>query len=129
MDLSETQVDNAALNHLLPFSKLVDLNLWLTHTGDAGMPTLAKMTQLQRLNLDHIGHENEHLTSAGLQPLLTLQNLNWLHLGKTHIDDAGLRSLAGLPQLETLILHDCEGITDAGVADLKAALPKLEIDR
>ena len=44
------------------------------------------------------------------------------------VTDAGLASLKGLRQLQTLVLKGTR-VTDAGVADLQKALPQLKIIR
>ena len=45
---------------------------------------------------------------------------------KTNLTDAGLVHLAGLTKPEELYLYDTQ-VTDAGVAELKKALPKCGI--
>ena len=52
-----------------------------------------------------------------------------LDLVETKITDAGLKELAKLQQLTSLDLRYCKQITDAGVAELKKALPKCKIER
>ena len=52
-----------------------------------------------------------------------------LDLGGTKITDAGLKEVAQLQQLTSLGLLACTQITDAGVAELKKALPKCIIRR
>jgi hypothetical protein len=44
------------------------------------------------------------------------------------VTDAGLKALAALPQLQILVLLDTR-VTDKGAADLKKALPKVDIWR
>ena len=51
-----------------------------------------------------------------------------LALSRTKITDAGLKEVAKLQQLKILWLQDPQ-ITDAGVTELKKALPKCEIFR
>jgi hypothetical protein len=45
------------------------------------------------------------------------------------VTDNGLKELAGLKELKYLDLRRCQGVTDAGVAELKKALPDCEITR
>ncbi|HIF30617.1 MAG TPA: hypothetical protein EYG57_06500 [Planctomycetes bacterium] len=58
-----------------------------------------------------------------------LTNLTVLHLyGNKKITDAGLVHLQGLKKLMSLYLGETK-VTDAGVAELKKALPGCRIDR
>ena len=131
LDLSESHVGNLGLEHLQPLTKLVDLNLWAARVGDAGMPAMATLGSLKRLNLDHVGYpeENVALTDKGVQELAKLNNLEWIHLGKTQVGDAGLEALATLPNLKELIITFCPNVTDAGVKKLQDARPELKISR
>lgn len=64
------------------------------------------------------------VTDAGLKSLAKLPNLRALDLTRTAVTSAGLASLTGLKNLEALNLTDT-AIDDAGVAKLKA-LPALK---
>jgi hypothetical protein len=57
------------------------------------------------------------ITDAGLASIAKMKNLEKLHLEKTAITDAGLATLAGLPHLEYLNLYGTK-VTDAGIAKL-----------
>jgi hypothetical protein len=58
-----------------------------------------------------------------------LTNLTVLHLyGNKNITEAGLVYLQGLKKLRSLYLGETK-VTDAGVAELKKALPGCRIDR
>ncbi len=57
------------------------------------------------------------VTDAGLASIAKMKNLEKLHLEKTAVTDAGLATLAGLPHLEYLNLYGTK-ITDAGIAKL-----------
>jgi hypothetical protein len=131
LDLSETLVGNPGLEHLKRLTQLEDLNLWGARVGDAGMPHVAEMRALKRLNLDNVGFpaESVALTDEGVTHLAGLSNLEFLHLGKTQVSDAGLAALTGLRNLKQLVITFCPRVTDAGVAKLKEAIPALSIDR
>ena len=90
---------------------------------------MAAISSLKRLNLDNVGHpdDNVALTDKGIQELDKLQNLEWIHLGKTQVGDAGLDALATLPKLKELIITHCPNVTDAGVKKLQDAKPALKI--
>ena len=67
------------------------------------------------------------ITDAGLAHLVGLTNLQTLNLSDCYqITDAGLVHLKGLTNLKTLVLMQTQ-ITDAGVAELKQALPKCRL--
>ena len=55
-----------------------------------------------------------------------MQKLEWLSLGNTKINDAGLVELAKLQQLKTLSLKGTQ-TTKAGVAELQKVLPNCDI--
>ena len=69
------------------------------------------------------------MTDEGVMHLAGLENLNWLHLGKTKVGDAGLEALSGLSNLQELVITFCPNVTDQGVEKLQAALPDLKIVR
>ena len=81
-------------------TNLTDLNLSGTDVTDAGLVHLAGLTNLTWLNLGSC----PRVTDRGLAPLASLTNLRWLGLAYT-----GLMASTG--------------VTDAGVAALKAKLP------
>ena len=67
------------------------------------------------------------MTDAGLKELAGLTQLQALLLsGKTQVTDAGLKELAGLTRLQTLDLTDTQ-VTGAGLKKLQQALPKCNI--
>jgi hypothetical protein len=66
------------------------------------------------------------VTDAGLQHLAGLKQLRALDLNNTQVTDAALKHLAGLKQLRELDLFLTK-VTAKGKADLKKALPDLEI--
>jgi hypothetical protein len=131
LDLSESIVGNTGLEALRQMPHLTHLNLWAARVGDAGMPALAQVKTLVSLNLDNVGYPDEkiELTDAGVAHLTSLENLEWLHLGKTAVGDAGLMELAKLPKLKELTITFCPNVTDSGVSQLQAARPDLKITR
>jgi uncharacterized membrane protein len=101
---------NAAINHsfndsqlaeLSPLSaNIVDLNLAGTLITDAGLTTVATMSNLTRLRLDRTA-----ITDAGLAKLTQLKKLTYLNLYGTRITDNALKTLAALPNLRHLYLY------------------------
>ena len=70
---------------------------------------------------------NTHITDAELVHLKGLTKLQELSLG-SNVTDAGLVHLKGMTSLQTLYLDDIK-VTDVGVKDLQAALPKCKITK
>ena len=59
------------------------------------------------------------VTDAGLETLARMPNLTRLSLGNTTVGDAGLKHLAGLTRLEYLNLYGTR-VSDAGLSALRA---------
>ena len=67
------------------------------------------------------------ITDAGLVHLNGLTSLQTLYLGGPKFTDAGLAHLKGMTKLQELSLGYNKQVTDAGVAELKKALPNCKI--
>jgi YHS domain-containing protein len=116
--------DAAALDKLrqagaraLPLAQGVNLlDVGFSSGGEVADAQLAMLTpvapQVYELNL-----AGSKVTDAGLATLAQLPNLRRLHLEKTAVTDAGLAHLKGLANLEYLNLY-ATGVTDAGLAHL-----------
>ena len=63
-----------------------------------------------------------------MKKLLPLTKLDWLLLSDTALTDAGLRQLAKMPHLHRLTISGTK-VTTAGVNRLKAAIPRLTVDK
>jgi hypothetical protein len=100
---------------------IVSVDLGYTEMTDAGLKHVAGLKQLQTLDLRHT-----KVTDAGLEHLAGLKKLRVLNLRRTQVTDKGLEHLAGLKKLRTLSLYGTK-VTDEGEADLRKALPDLEI--
>jgi Leucine-rich repeat (LRR) protein len=122
--LGETDITDAGLKVVAKLQQLTMLVLVGTQITDAGLKEVAKLQQLTKLDLSYT-----QITDAGLKEVAKLQLLTWLNLSETQITGASLKELAKLQQLTSLNLMACREITDAGVAELKKALPKCEINR
>jgi hypothetical protein len=80
----------------------------VTHEG---LKELAAFTYLQSLSLVDF-----HVTPEALKEVANLKSLEQLWLGPS-TSDAGLKELAALPRLHTLILQG-SGVTDAGLKEI-----------
>ena len=102
---------------------LVELNLAGTRVTDNGLQPVASLASLLTLHLEHT-----KITDAGLQQLKNLSHLAYLNLFDTAITDAGLENLKGLKNLKRVYLWETK-VTDQGAAELKKALPNVQISR
>ncbi len=97
LDLSKTEVTDAALKPLASLERLVRLDLHGTQIGDAGM---------------------KHLSG--------LKHLRYLNLYGTQVTDAGLQSIGNLKGLKDVYLWGSK-VTPKGVKKLQDKLPKAKI--
>ena len=106
--------------------EIVVVNFGSARVTDAGLMHLKGLTMLEKLSL-----YNTQITDAGLVHLAGLTSLTYLNLYDTHITDAGLIHLKGLTKLYELRLRvfRANQITDAGIAELKKALPECNFNR
>ncbi len=108
---------------LLPFApQLVWLKLGNTQITDAGMTTLAKMTNLTRLSL-----ENTAITNKGLAALSSLSTLKYLNLVGTPITSAGLHPLSNLSQLKQVFLFKTV-LSSTDLSVLQQKMPQTSFD-
>ena len=127
VNLTGTQVTDAKLANLRlkAFHDLEMLNLWDTGITDAGLEHLKDLSYLQSLSLN-----DKQITDAGLMKLTVLRRLQKLDLAGTKVTDAGLETLTGLDQLRRLVLCGTK-VTDAGMEWLERLpkLRTLYLDR
>ena len=112
------RISDAAMAHLADAPALVDLGPIMF--GDAAFEHIARIPRLERLTNMY----NRSTGDAATRYLRAHRTL--VHYGAfgTQITDESLSILAGLPQLETVALTNCDFITDEGLLKL-AALPRL----
>lgn len=125
VDLShlEQPLNAGQLKHL---ESLATHIFWLDLHGsaitDAGLLSVAKCKNLQRLNLSRTA-----ITDAGLATLKGNTQLKSLNLVSTAITDAGLSHLAAFKKLDKLYLMQSK-VTESGMEKLAKALPELTIN-
>ena len=120
--LGGSRVTDAGLKELAGLKGLRTLYLDRTRITDAGLKDLARLESLRSLCLS-----DTQVTDAGLKDLAGLKGLRELYLDHTQVTDAGLKDLAGLRSLQTLRAGG--KVTDAGLKELRKALPHCEIRR
>jgi hypothetical protein len=92
---------------------------------DKGLAHLKKMPSLERLWVT----ANSSITDEGIKSLAEIKKLNWLSLfGCKRVSDEGTRALKSASNLTFVFLRGT-AVTEAGVAELKTALPKCEVSR
>lgn len=161
LDLSATRVSGAGLRHLSGMTKLVRLVLPGTAIRDGDLAHLKSLSELMMLlvydkapgisdvglahlsgltSLQHLEIHSPRITSAGVEAIRTLRDLDTINLdssniadltgfqyfpklkelslSETPVDDAGLASASRLTELTTLNLTGTK-VTDAGLSYLQ----------
>lgn len=103
-------------------AQILWVDLSRSQITDAGLDTLAKMTNLERLHL-----ENTKVTDAGLAKLGALPNLEYLNIYGTKTTDAGIAKLASAKDLKKLFVWET-GVTQAGAKALEGKVPGLKVN-
>lgn len=127
LDLGENELDAAAIASVAQLAKLEDLNLLRTKLTNDTVQILCESpasSKLKKLNLD----DNLAIDDRSIDSLLLVKSLEFLHLGKTQVTDAGIKKLSGLSQLKTLIVNDT-AVTQGALQQLQSTLPNLRIVR
>ena len=101
---------------------VVWIDLARSQVTDAGLASLAKFTNLERLHL-----ENTKVSDAGIASLAGLKSLEYLNLYGTKTTDAGIAKLAADKALKKLFVWQT-GVTQAGAKALEAKLPGLVVN-
>ncbi|MBX9790309.1 MAG: protein kinase [Pirellulales bacterium] len=112
LDLSNTPIGNAGLEHLAGCRGLRELNLSQTKIDDTGLARLAALTSLRSLQL-----AGTAVTDAGIGQLRSLGELEQLSLAGTGVTDASAGVLTRFPKLTWLSLANST-ISDAAVPQL-----------
>jgi Leucine-rich repeat (LRR) protein len=97
------------------------IDLTNSNVTDAALENLTVVEELQSLTLHGTKISNE-----GLNHLVALKSLKELDLSNTNINDEGLKLLANIKTLEKLHLHTT-AVTNNGLKDFRAAVPDCEV--
>lgn len=121
LELAETPFTSAGMSAVARMAKLQRLNLWLTGVDDDGLASLNGKTNLTLLNLDNCAA----ITDASMPVLLSLANLELLHLGGTSISPESIPQLTKLQKLKTLFITRL-GIDESTIEIVRVGMPQLE---
>lgn len=102
--------------------QVVMVNLRQSRATDSDLAVVRQFPAVDRLSLPPA------ITDAGLRQLEGLPNLTSLDLQNTQVTDEGLAVLKTMPKLMQLYIHGSR-ITPAGADAVKAALPKVTIEK
>jgi uncharacterized membrane protein/YHS domain-containing protein len=116
---AELGIDISQLSQTAPWLQC-NAGIAGTNFGDADLAKLAPLAA----NLRWLDLAGTRISDAGLVSLASMPNLIRVHLERTAVTDAGLKSLTALPALEYLDLYGT-AVTDAGLEQLQMA-PKLK---
>lgn len=103
---------------------LVWVNLARTKVTAEGLEALAAFPHVRRLNLANAAGVDD----AAMPHVAKLAELEYLNLYGTGVTDGGIDQLRGLPRLAKLFVWQT-GVTAAGAKMLGGAIPGLSIDR
>jgi mono/diheme cytochrome c family protein len=103
-------------------TQILWVDLSRSQITDAAADTLAKMTNLERLHL-----ENTKITDAGIAKLAALPNLEYLNIYGTKTTDGGIAKLATAKDLKKLFVWET-GVTQAGAKALEGKVPGLKVN-
>jgi hypothetical protein len=103
-------------------TQILWVDLSRSQITDASADILAKMTNLERLHLEHT-----KITDAGLAKLGALPNLEYLNIYGTKTTDGGIAKLASAKDLKKLFVWET-GVTQAGAKALEGKVPGLKVN-
>ncbi len=108
---------------------LVELHMYDNPITNEGLIEIGRLTSLEKLGIGRTTRaagDGNKVTDDGIAHLADLKRLKFICLVNLDITDEALQTLQQIPSLQTIELYGTE-ITNAGVADLKAALPNCKI--
>lgn len=98
------------------------LNLENANVSDAGIGALPDLPRLRCIDLD-----GTRVTDAAMERIAMFRNLEEIWIEGTAVSDRGLASLHGLESLKFISILDCADISDQAVAELRKAIPGIEV--
>lgn len=123
LQIAGDNVTDESLDFLLDCRLLEVVVLSCPHLTDRGLAKLSNLHSLKELQID-----SEAITDKGLEYIGGLENLEEMALFCPQITDEGMKHLRGLLKLRTLRVEGT-GVTANGAAELRDALPNVEVNR
>lgn len=121
--LAGTQITDKGLAKLTALPALQVLDISVNGITDAGLREVARIEKLHILRL-----VRTMITDEGLKELTKLPHIDTLDLQDTKVSDAGMKELARCPHLRCLKLLWRTDVTQAGVNELRKALPEIHVE-
>ncbi|MEO9590501.1 leucine-rich repeat domain-containing protein [Rhodopirellula bahusiensis] len=121
LELAETDFGPEGMPALANIAGLEKINLWLTKIDNESLKAFEGKTSLTVLNIDNC----PAITEEAIPVIVSLPHLKLLHLGKTSVAPDALPQLKPLQELETLFVTNL-GLEDAPAKELEAMFPNLK---
>jgi hypothetical protein len=123
MHFDDSEFGDAHVKEILDHQGLEGITLDRTLITDEGLKELTAIKSLEWLSL-----EDAPITDVGLEHLTKLEHLEWLIVDGDAVTDKGLKQLAKIPSLKHVRLKGTK-VTKEGIAELKLALPAIEVNK
>lgn len=94
--------------------RLESLSLIASQVTSDSMPTFAKLTKLNMLNI------NDTKIDGGYASLQKCKNLQWILIGGLNVSDEEAVAISQIPGITHVTLSDTTKLSDAGMASLKS---------
>lgn len=120
LKLDHTAITGNGLDHLNGLGSLKSVDLRGTPVRGVDLARLRQLRSLKVLTLSETPVDD-----ADMPLICGLKGIQVLELSRTNVTDAGLSELRRLPELVTLVLAECQGITAQAAIPL-AACKQLE---
>jgi internalin A len=123
LEIGGDGVTDGELIHVAGIKGLQQLTLYKARVTGPGLVSLEGLSSLTSLDLQ----DSAGVGDDGAEYLKKLSSIQTLGLGGTKVSDAGLAHLNDLKSLGRLVVG--RGVTDAGIAAIRQALPTIEVIR
>jgi len=116
LDIGHAQLTDRAMLDLKQIPTLEYLHLPSGGFTDAGLKHIAELQNLRYLCVG--GSSDSPLTDESLRYVGQLKNLDILYIGEAVFSDSGIKHIAKLTNLKSLILFNADQLTNKGLAEL-----------
>jgi hypothetical protein len=117
------RITDRSVTYLSSMPRLKALGVGDAVSSDAGVARLVSLTNLEVLALKG----GRALTDKGLTPLATMPRLRALQIYNSRITEQGLTGLSQCKTLDTIEIRSSMPIREQAIADLRAALPRVQM--